>query len=269
MTDRNGVPNWLATHPQPDNRAARVMETVKKVRATGTGGTGSVDRDGYLSRIDGIVFGDNPEDGIVRGNLFLHAPLRFALEFPDGWEVTNSDEQVVAQEPGNKVFIVLRTIDPLRSRTLEQAAVQHMRESGYKPTQIEKTTIGGMEAIVGTYEGNASGIGKVTARGAHVVMGRSTYFIGGIAAPDMFPKVVANFERTIQSFRQMSLDEANAVEPNIVDLYTAREGDTWQSIAQRAGKGLVSPSTLAIMNDHAIDEQPKAGTRLKIVVAGS
>ena len=75
------------------------------------GGTWTVDRDGYLARIDGIVFGDNPEDGVVRGNVFLHPPLRFAIEFPDGWEITNSDEQVVAQEPGNKVFMVLRTIE--------------------------------------------------------------------------------------------------------------------------------------------------------------
>ena len=47
----------------------------------------------------------------MRGNVFLHPPLRFAIEFPDGWEITNSDEQVVAQEPGNKVFMVLRTIE--------------------------------------------------------------------------------------------------------------------------------------------------------------
>ena len=66
----------------------------------------------------------------------------------------------------------------------------------------------------------------------------------------------------------MSQDEANAVEPNVIDLYTAREGDTWQSIAQRAGKGLVSANTLAIMNDHAIDQQPKPGTRLKIRAGG-
>ena len=31
--DRNGVPNWLSTHPQPENRAARATETVKQVRA--------------------------------------------------------------------------------------------------------------------------------------------------------------------------------------------------------------------------------------------
>jgi predicted Zn-dependent protease len=107
------------------------------------------------------------------------------------------------------------------------------------------------------------------ARGAHVVLGRSTFFIGGIAAPDVFPRVLPDFDRAIQAFRQMSQDEANAVEPNLVDLYTARAGDTWQSIAQRAGKGIVSANTLAIMNDHSIDEPPKAGERLKIVVAGS
>jgi predicted Zn-dependent protease len=49
-------------------------------------------------------------------------------------------------------------------------------------------------------------------------------------------RVAGDFDRAIQSFRQMSQDEANAIEPNLVDLYTAREGDTWQSIAQRAGK---------------------------------
>jgi predicted Zn-dependent protease len=276
VTDRNGVPNWLSTHPQPENRAARVGETVAKVRSAANGMQWTVDRDGYLARIDGLVFGDNPEDGIVRGNVFLHPPLRFALEFPEGWEITNSDEQVVAQEPGNKVFMVLRTIEPRLNRSLDQTAQQHMRESGYTATDLTSATIGGMQAVVGTYEGNASGVGKVMARGAHVVLGPSTtlragsiFFIGGIASPDIYPRVTADFDRAIQSFRQMSEDEADAVKPNLIDFYTAREGDSWQSIAQHAGKGLVSANTLAIMNDHTIDQQPKPGTRLKIVVAGS
>ena len=276
VTDRNGVPNWLSTHPQPENRALRVTETVKKARtARPESGEWTVERDGYLNRIDGMVVGDNPEDGIVRGNAFLHPPLRFAIEFPDGWEITNSDEQVVAQEPGNKVFMVLRTIEPRLSRTLDQVAQEHMRESGYKATDTAMTTIGGMQALLGTYQGSASGIGKVMARGAHIVLpstrlgpGGTTFFVGGIAAPELYVRVIADFDRTIQTFRQMSRAEADAVEPNLLDLYTTRDGDTWQSIAQRAG-GLVGALTLAIMNDHAIDQQPKPGTRIKIVVAGS
>ena len=269
-TDRNGVPNWMSTHPQPENRAAKVGDTVKKVLGTTSpDGNWKLDRDAYLSRIDGVVFGDDPEEGVVRGNLFLHAPLRFALEFPEGWEITNSEEQVVAQEPGNKIFMVLRTIEQRGTANLEQTAQQHMRSSGYRATGVTSATINGLQAVVGTYEGSASGIGKVTARGAHVASGRTTYFIGGIAAPDMYPRVASDFDKAIQSFRELSRDEADAIEPNLVDLYTAREGDTWQSIAQRAGKGIVSAATLAIMNDHAIDQQPMPGTRLKIVVAGS
>jgi predicted Zn-dependent protease len=270
VSDRNGVPNWLSTHPQPENRVERVAETVQKVKTSGEdGGTWTVDRDGYLKRIDGMIFGDNPEQGVVRGHLFLHAPMRFSLEFPEGWDITNSDEQVVAQEPGNKVFMLMRTIEPRMNRTLDQVAQQHMRESGYRATELTSTTIYGLQAVVGTYEGNASGIGKVMARGAHFVSGRNTYFIGGVAAPDIYPRVVADFDKTIQSFRQLSQDEADAIEPNLIDLYTARSGDTWQSIAQRAGNGIVSALTLAIMNDHAIDDQPKPGERLKIVVPGS
>jgi predicted Zn-dependent protease len=67
----------------------------------------------------------------------------------------------------------------------------------------------------------------------------------------------------------MSQAEADAVQPNLLDLYVVREGDSWQSIAQRAGGGLVSALALATMNGHAIDAQPRPGERIKIVVAGS
>ena len=66
----------------------------------------------------------------------------------------------------------------------------------------------------------------------------------------------------------MSPAEAEEVRPNRIDLYTAPKGDSWQSIAERVGGSLAKPATLAIMNGHAIDDQPREGERLKIVVAG-
>ena len=266
VSDRNGVPNWLQTHPQPENRVARVQTTVEKVRPGGQGWT--VDREAYLEKIDGMLFGDNPEDGIVRGNEFIHPALRFAVKFPVGWDISNGEEQVTAQEPGNKVFMVLETIHAPQGRNLQQAADAHMHDAGYRLTDGSATTINGLEAFVGTYQGNASGLGKVTARGAHIQSGRNVYFVGGIAAPQAYPQLEVAFNDAIQSFRTLARNEANNVQPNKVDIYTARDGDSWQSIAEHAGKGFVKPSTLAIMNNHAVDDQPKPGERLKIVVAG-
>src|SRR6185503_9482145 len=37
MSDRNGVPNWLSTHPQPENRVQRVATTVTNVRTGAEG----------------------------------------------------------------------------------------------------------------------------------------------------------------------------------------------------------------------------------------
>ena len=53
------------------------------------------------------MYGDNPEQGIARGRNFLHPVFRFALQFPDGWEVINTPAQVVARQPGEEVYMVL------------------------------------------------------------------------------------------------------------------------------------------------------------------
>jgi predicted Zn-dependent protease len=65
----------------------------------------------------------------------------------------------------------------------------------------------------------------------------------------------------------MSPSEAAAIRPDRIELYTAREGDTWQAIAERAGN-IVKPATLAIMNGHPPDDPPRPGERLKLVVIG-
>jgi predicted Zn-dependent protease len=253
----------------------RVQATVTKVGPAAAGGqTFAVNRDEYLQKINGMIFGDNPEEGIVRGTEFIHPSLRFAITFPDGWEITNGEEQVVAKEPGNKIFMVLETIRSNASSRaalasgLQQAAQQHMKSAGYKLVDGSATTINGQDAFVGTYDGNASGIGKVTSRGAHIASGRNTYFVGGVAKPEEYPHVETAFNNAIKSFRPLARNEADDVQPNKVELYTARQGDTWQSIAQGAGKGFVKATTLAIMNDHAVADQPRTGERIKIVVAG-
>ena len=117
-TDRRGTPNWLATHPEPADRVAGVAGTVETLLAdTADPSSLRVDRAGYLGRIEGIVFGENPEQGVVRGGEFLHPALRFALEFPAGWEVHNGAEVVVAREPGQDRYMLLQIARGVRPPT--------------------------------------------------------------------------------------------------------------------------------------------------------
>jgi predicted Zn-dependent protease len=265
--DTKGIPNWLATHPAPADRVAKVQAAVEQASAATDARTGT-DRDGYLRRIDGLVYGDNPDQGVVRGSQFLHSKLRFAMSFPAGWDVNNAPTQVVAKMPKADVFVLLQLVQKPSGRTTEEIALNAMRSAGFRALEGGATTVNGLDAYIGTYEGTLQGLGRSRVRAGHLMHNRDVYMIAGLAAVEAFDRMEREATATIRSFRPLSAAEAEQIRPNRIDLYTARAGDTWQSIAERQGKGLVKPSTLAIMNDHEVNDPPRAGERLKIVVAG-
>jgi predicted Zn-dependent protease len=265
--DRQGVPNWLATHPAPADRVERVQAAIKEAEA-GSSAIRPVDRADYMTRVDGLVYGDNPDQGVTRGSEFLHRALRFAIEFPRGWEINNSATQVVGKRPSANVFLLLQLVQNPRGRGAEDIARSDMGSAGFRLVQGGRTTINGLEAFVGTYEGSIADLGRVGVRAAHIVHGGNVFLFAGIAPVDGYPRVEGELNEGLRSFRPLSAAEAERIQPNRVDLYTARSGDTWQAIAERQGKGVIKPETLAIMNGRTPAEPPRPGERLKIVVAG-
>jgi predicted Zn-dependent protease len=265
--DRRGVPNWLATHPAPEDRVQHVQAAIEQARAESSS-IRTVDRNDYLRRIDGLIYGDNPEQGILRGSQFLHTSLRFALDFPQGWDVMNSPTQVVGKQPGADAFLVLRLVERPAGRNIQEVAIRDMQEAGFQAVDGSRTTINGLQAFVGTYQGTIEDLGRVTARVAHTVHNQNTFMIAGIAPVSIFAKVERDFGTSLRSFRPLTAAQAEAIRPNRIELYTARDGDTWASIAERQGRGVIKPATLAVMNGRGSNEQPRAGERLKIVVAG-
>jgi predicted Zn-dependent protease len=263
---RKGVPNWLSTHPAPADRVQQVHAYVKGAGVAAGASAGTVDEQEFLRRIDGIMFGDNPSEGIVRGNAFLHPDLRLAIEYPSGWEIQNSKTQVVAKAPDRDHYLLLQLV-PNASGSLEQVAQSSMASAGFRPIQGERAQVNGLDAYVGTYQGQMQGLGNVGMLAAHIAHQRNVYLFAGVAPANDFEAAQRPFALSIRSFRELSAQEAANIKPNRVDLYTVRGGDTWQGIAERSG-GVVRPETLAIMNNYAPSQAPKAGDRIKIVVAG-
>jgi predicted Zn-dependent protease len=262
---RKGVPNWLSTHPAPADRVEKV-QTVVRQKAPAAVGTAGRDEEQFLRRIDGIVFGDSPSEGIVRGNTFVHPDLRLSLAFPQGWEIQNTKTQVVAKAPERENYMLLQLVQNARG-SVEQVAVGGMQQAGFRQLNGQRAEINGLDAYVGTYQGQLQGLGNVVTVAAHIVHGRNVYVFAGLAPANQFQGVQQQFAGSIRSFRELSAAEAANIRPNRVDVYTIRGGDTWQSIAERGG-GIVKPATLAIMNNYEPSQPPRSGDRIKIVVEG-
>jgi predicted Zn-dependent protease len=263
--DRKGVPNFLATHPDPLARVNEIRPAVDKARA---GRTGLVtDRAALLRQVDGVIFGDNPAQGIVRGATFLHPPLRFRLDFPQGWQVVNRPQQVVSKAPDADVYEILQLVPQAPAGSVEDAAVANMQKAGLRLVRGERATIGGLDAHVGEYEGQIEGLGEVRSRAAHIRHGDSVYMIAGLGAPQTFDRFDRAITSSLRSFRTLSAGEADAIKPSRIALATVRAGDTWQSLAARSD-GAVTPAALAAMNHAAAGSPPPAGAQIKVVVAG-
>ena len=174
----------------------------------------------------------------------------------------------MAKQPGPEVYMMLQLAENARGADLRQIAEEGMRGAGYTPQAGGETRINGLDAYIGSYGGEVGSVGEVLARVAHIRHGRSVYVLGGIGPVDAFERVQEDINQSIRSFRALGRAEADSILPNEVALYIARDGDTWQSIAQRGGEEVVLARTLAIMNGYPVNEQPRAGDRLKIVVPG-
>jgi predicted Zn-dependent protease len=263
--DRKGVPNFLSTHPEP---LARVKEIGPQVQKAKAGKSGFVtDRAALRGQVDGIIFGDNPAQGIVRGTTFLHPPLRFRIDFPSGWQVANSAQQVVSKAPNADVYEILQLVSQPQGSSVEDIGVASMQKAGFRLVRGERANVAGLDAHVGEYEGMIEGLGDVRSRATHVRHGDNVYMIAGLAAPALFSQYDAGFGTSQRSFRPLSASEADAIKPARISLYTVRPGDTWQSLAGRSG-GAITAAALAAMNQADGGAQPQAGAQIKVVVAG-
>ena len=262
---RRGVPNWLETHPEPLARVKEIQPTVQQLSA---GRTDFVrNHDAMLRAVDGIIYGDNPDQGVVRGPSFIHPPLRFRIDFPNGWDIQNSPEQVMAKAPGADVYMLLEQVQMPRGNGVENIARAQMENAGFRVLSGSRDRVNGLDAYIGLYQGSLEGLGNVRMRAAHIVHNGNIYLVAGFAAPDIFDPLDSSLLMSIRSFKPLTADEAAAVHPNRIDIYVVRPGDSWQSIAERSG-GVIKPATLAVMNAAEPNSQPMAGSRIKIVVGG-
>ncbi|MCX6552017.1 MAG: M48 family metalloprotease [Acidobacteria bacterium] len=267
-TGKGGVPNWLLTHPPTPDRIEKVDPSVQALLQTRPESVWTVNREPYLSRIDGLMYGDNPHEGVVRGNVFVHPDLRLRVAFPAGWEIDNGKKMVTVTPKGSTdAMMLLESVEKPSGSSLEDVAVNDMRTSGFELLRGETTQLNGLQAFVGTYEGTMKDVGIVRMQAAHMALERQVFMLGGVAARSKFSEVRGAFSESIGSVASISREEAARIRPSRIRFVTVRQGDTWASLAARTGN-VVKPERLAVLNRFDPGQPPPAGQRIKIVQNG-
>jgi predicted Zn-dependent protease len=134
--------DFLSSHP---NAPQRVELARRHARAFGPEGShGESGRDYYLKGIDGLLYGDSPQEGYVRGQTFLHGSLGIRFDVPDGFQIDNKVEAVLATGPGD-VAIRFDGVSDNQRRSLKNY-ISSGWVTGLLPETIQEVTVNGLEA---------------------------------------------------------------------------------------------------------------------------
>ena len=101
----DGSADMMASHPSTRERINLALQAARRASAPGVGEAGRVD---YLSAIEGLAYGDDPADGVVRGRRFIHSRLGVAFEAPEGFTLENTSQAVLGRLGGRLPQAALR-----------------------------------------------------------------------------------------------------------------------------------------------------------------
>ena len=81
------IPEWASTHPDPASRVSAANQRAGRQ-------TGLTNRDVFLTRIDGLLYGDDPRQGVIEGQQFIQPQLQLAFTAPNGYYMVNGTQAV-------------------------------------------------------------------------------------------------------------------------------------------------------------------------------
>lgn len=260
----HSLPEWASTHPDPAQRVARA-----RAEATERGavpGAATRDRDAFLNAIDGMLYDDDPSQGVVEGNTFRHPELRLQFTIPQGYTMQNGSSAVVvtgsngqAQFGGGEA-----------SGSLANYVDGVFRELAGNNRQINYGTIRNSRI-------NGLPVGQATARVAsgsnQVDVTVTAYNFGGNRKYHFLTitragQGTAPFASMLNSVSRLSSAEAAAIRPRVIDVVTVRRGDTISGLASRMAYRDYQEERFRVLNALGSGNVLRAGQRVKLVVYG-
>ncbi|MBT4463382.1 MAG: M48 family metalloprotease, partial [Rhodospirillaceae bacterium] len=218
----------MSTHPLTSERITAAKQQVAMVQASGN----KQGARAYDDMIDGLLFGDDPKQGIRKGRVFEHPDLGIRFEVPSGFTMLNSSTQLLARNnDGVEIIFTMANADTFLKAGDVSKYLAAIRIDGTRFSGIETLDVNGMDAATGNTRVTKNG----QSRDARLVVIREdnerAYQLLFLTPPKMAASMSTDLRRTTYSFRKMTRAEREAIKPLRIRLRTVKPGDTVESIS--------------------------------------
>jgi predicted Zn-dependent protease len=262
-----GVPTFLSTHPDPGDRYNDVNTSATEWQTKLNLTDYKVNQNSYLQLINGIIYGEDPRQGYVEGNIFYHPELKFKFSFPTGWTLTNSPLQVT-MTPSDEKALILFTLSS--QKTLETAVDSTMIQYGLDLQGSKRATVNGLQAILT----QAKQVTQDQSTGATQTNMVLSYFISynnliyvfhGVTTQADFNSYANTFNSTMTTFSRLTDASKLNVKPKKVQVVKVQRAGTLADAFSYYRVSQDKQAELALLNDLELTDQVPVGKLIKVI----
>jgi predicted Zn-dependent protease len=250
------VPEWASTHPDPAKRVVRAAANAKKFPAATFRNA-----DGHMKAIDGMLYDDDPKQGVIDGQEFQHPDLRLKFTAPTGFGMSNSAQAVSINGSGGQALFTTAAYSGNRQAYIDaafKAVVGDKQTVASSP--ISETTVNGIPAFSSTADVQTqNGTVRLTVFAYEFGASQAFHFV------TISPTNTSPFSGMYQSVARMTQSEAAAIKPRKLRVVTVGANDTVQSLSGRMAYRSLQTERFLALNGMNSSATLAKGQRVKIV----
>lgn len=253
--------NIMATHP-------RTLDRVQQARAladTQRPPNPRIGRDGYFQQINGMLFGDDPSQGLIFGQRFVHPELRIEFEVPDAFVLRNSRNKVLAAGPDDMAIVF--DAGKMQRTSAPAAYIRDEWAPGLDLQGLEGIEVNGLAAATAAARIRMQNGLRDVRLVAIQVDEAALYRFVFITPPERTSGMSEAFRRTTYSFRRISQAEAAKAKPLRLLTVPVRPDDSIAALANNMPYGRFNEALFRVLNDLEGGEPlPRSGL-IKVVAS--
>jgi predicted Zn-dependent protease len=251
------IPEYASTHPDPIKRVGRALTGASKYPKSTVRNA-----EAHLKAIDGLLYDDDPKEGVIEGNEFLHRDLKLKFAVPTGYGMANSSQAVQISGNGGKGLFTTAGAYSGDKAAYVAAALKQL--SGDKQTipagAISETTVNGVPAFYSQ--------STVQQQNGSVIVTVFAYVTGANQAFHFItisPTTGNPFESMYRSFARMSDSEAAAIKARKLRVVTVGKSDSVASLSGRMAYKSIQTERFLALNGLSANAVLTSGQKVKIV----
>ena len=262
-SEAGSLPTFLSTHPHPVDRFRKVERLATEWQSKTPSASYVTNRNEYLRRIDGLIYGEDPRQGYVENNVFYHPVMLFQYPIPSGWRTHNSPQQVQMAPQDGKAVIIL-TLTP--GNSLEQAANDILTKYELKLIDSKKVTVHNLPALAMLSDQVNQESGQTLRIQTYLIQYNDLiYTFHGLSLAGDFHSYQQHFNATMTGFNVLRDRAKINVKPEKISIETVSRTGTLSTIFSQFQVPQNRHEELAVLNGLTLDQTVERGTLIKIV----